>query len=69
MDSLSIHPRNHKDGNKQIKNTARPYKGKSTRFAKIQRCLNLRQNACNATRKETKGNPEAFRMPGSMKGH
>lgn len=71
MDNLSIHPRNHKDGNKKKLNTSKPYKGKTTRLAKKSAFLNRRQTACGNTRRSLPSgqNPEAYKMPGSMKGH
>lgn len=72
MESLSIHPR--------VKNgvtfyrktdTSKPKGPKAKNFDKKSRRLNLRQNACAATRKTLshKIPPTAFVMPGSMNQH
>jgi transcriptional accessory protein Tex/SPT6 len=67
MESLSIHPRNWKDGNRVVKDTSKP-KGKHAK--KLDRklaWLNARQRDREATIKQPNvKNPMAFKMPGSM---
>lgn len=68
MESLSIHPRNWKDGNRITKDTSKP---KGTRAKKLDRKharLNARQRDREATIKSPQvKNAMAFKMPGSMR--
>lgn len=73
MESLSIHPRVRSGRTAFEKsNTSKPKGPKAKHFDKKSRRLNLRQNACAATRKSlqrAKVPDSAFRMPGSMNQH
>lgn len=65
MESLSIHPRNWKDGNKQVKDTSKPRKRKSL-SRRVER-LRVRQDdwmkTCAAV---GPSNQSSYKRPGSM---
>lgn len=72
MESQSIHPR--VVGGRAIHqkvDTSKPKKGRAKKYEKQARRLNLRQTACDTTRKSLPSgfNPEAYKMPGSMNQH
>ncbi|HRP36234.1 MAG TPA: hypothetical protein PLS50_00310 [Candidatus Dojkabacteria bacterium] len=69
--NLSIHPRNWPNmKNRQKKNTcAHPKDGRNGYLKKAQEKLGIRRLMCAETRKglSSVNNPEAFRVPGSMR--
>ena len=66
MESLSIHPRNWKDGNRQIKDTSRPRNGPSKKLDQKLAWLNARQRDRENTIRQPGIKAEAFKAPGSM---
>lgn len=69
--NLSIHPRNWPNmKNRQKKNTCANHKDGAKRYLKkMQNKLGVRRLSCSETRKglSSVNNPEAFRVPGSMR--
>ncbi len=67
MESLSIHPRNWKDGNRVKKDTSKPKGSHAKKLDHKLARLNARQRDRETTVRQPQIKAEAFKMPGSMR--